>query len=84
MSASRNLRVNNAAESVAKIREALDDTPGPARDVVVINAGTALYASGVADSIADGIQRAREAVSSGAAHAKLTQFASLTQSLAAS
>lgn len=84
MSASRNLRVNNATESVAKIREALDDTPGPARDVVLLNAGTALYASGVADSIADGIKRAREAVSSGAAHAKLTQFASLTQSLAAS
>ena len=39
MSASRNLSVSNATESVAKIREALDSTPGPARDVVLLNSG---------------------------------------------
>ena len=82
MSASRNLSVGNAAESIAKIYEALDDTPGPARDVVLINSGTALYAAGIASSIADGIQRARAAIASGAARAKVTQFAALTQALA--
>lgn len=82
MSASRNLSVGNAAESIAKIREALDDTPGPARDVVLINSGTALYAAGIASSIADGIQRARAAIASGAARAKVEQFAALTQALA--
>jgi anthranilate phosphoribosyltransferase len=82
MSASRNLSVGNAAQSIAKIREALDDTPGPARDVVLINSGTALYAAGIASSIADGIQRARAAIASGAARAKVEQFAALTQALA--
>ncbi len=82
MSSSRNLKVANAAESIAKIREALDNQPGPARDVVLLNTGTALYAAGVASSIVDGVNRAREAIASGAARAKLEQFAKLTQSLA--
>ena len=83
MSSSRNLKVANAAESVAKILEALDNQPGPARDIVLLNTGTALYAAGVASSIGDGVDRAREALASGAARAKLEQFAKLTQSLAA-
>lgn len=83
MSASRNLKVANAAESVAKILEALDNQAGPARDIVLLNTGTALYAAGVASSIGDGVDRAREALASGAARAKLEQLARLTQSLAA-
>ncbi|MFZ9237582.1 MAG: anthranilate phosphoribosyltransferase, partial [Burkholderiaceae bacterium] len=83
MSSSRNLKVANAAESVAKILEALDNQAGPARDIVLLNTGTALYAAGVASSIGDGVDRAREALASGAARAKLEQFAKLTQSLAA-
>ncbi|MBU3707921.1 MAG: anthranilate phosphoribosyltransferase [Burkholderiaceae bacterium] len=83
MSASRNLKVANAAESVAKILEALDNQAGPARDIVLLNTGTALYAAGVTSSIGDGVDRAREALASGAARAKLEQFAKLTQSLAA-
>jgi anthranilate phosphoribosyltransferase len=82
MSSSRNLKVANAAESIAKIREALDNQPGPARDIVLLNTGAALYAAGIASSIVDGVDRAREAVASGAARAKLAQFAKLTQSLA--
>ena len=82
MSSSRNLKVANAAESIAKIREALDNQPGPARDIVLLNTGTALYAAGVASTIVDGVDRAREAIASGAARAKLEQFAKLTQSLA--
>lgn len=82
MSSSRNLKVANAGESIAKIREALDNQAGPARDIVVLNTGTALYAAGVASSIVDGVNRAREAIASGAARAKLEKFAKLTQSLA--
>ncbi|NDC08563.1 MAG: anthranilate phosphoribosyltransferase [Oxalobacteraceae bacterium] len=82
MSSSRNLKVANAAESIAKIREALDNQPGPARDIVLLNTGTALYAAGVASTIVDGVDRAREAIASGAARAKLEQFSKLTQSLA--
>jgi anthranilate phosphoribosyltransferase len=83
MTASRNLKVASAAESKEKIHEALDNTPGPVRDIVVLNAGTALYAAGVAVSIGDGLQKAREIIASGAARAKLEQFVRVTQQLGA-
>ena len=82
MVASRNLKVSGAIESKHKIFEALDDTPGAARDIVALNAGTALYAAGIASSIADGLQSARDVLSSGAARAKLDQFVAVTQQLA--
>jgi len=83
MAHSRNLRVADPAESEAMLRAALDDVPGLPREIVVLNAGAALYVAGVADSIADGIVRAREAIASGAARAKLAQFVACTQRLAA-
>ncbi|AKU22650.1 anthranilate phosphoribosyltransferase [Massilia sp. MB5] len=83
MTASRNLKVANASESKTKVLEALQGVPGPASDIVALNAGTALYAAGVASSIEDGLQRARHAVSSGAAMAKLKQFVEVTQALGA-
>ncbi len=82
MTSSRNLKVDGAAESVARIKEALDNQAGPARDIVILNAGTALYASGVAADISDGVARAREAIASGKARAKLDQFARFTQQFA--
>ncbi len=82
MTSSRNLKVANAAESVQKIGEALANTPGPARDIVILNSGIALYAAGIATDIDDGVKRAREAIASGAARAKLEQFAKFTQSFA--
>lgn len=81
MLASRNLKVAGAAESREKVLEALDNRPGPAREIVALNSGTALYAAGIAASINDGIAKAREAMASGAARAKLEQFAKLTQEL---
>jgi len=81
MIASRNLKVANAAESKAKMLEALRGEPGPAHDIVALNAGTALYAAGVASSIEDGLQRARAAIASGAALAKLDQFVGVTRTL---
>ena len=79
---SRVLRVGNRDESVACIRRALANEDGPVRDVVLLNAGAALYAAGVADSIMDGVKRARQTVASGAAAARLEQFVSATQALA--
>ncbi len=76
---SRVLRVANCAESVQCILRALANEDGPVRDIVLLNAGAALYAAGVAGSIAEGVKRAREAVASGAAQAKLSQFVALTQ-----
>ncbi|SFG22795.1 anthranilate phosphoribosyltransferase [Duganella sp. CF458] len=81
MIASRNLKVADAVESKARVMEALHGEPGPASDIVALNAGTALYAAGIASSIEDGLARARTAVSSGAAVAKLEQFVRVTQEL---
>ncbi len=80
---SRVLRVANREESVAMIRRALDDEDGPVRDIVLLNAGAALYCANVAESVADGVRRAREAVRSGAAKGKLEQFVAATQALKA-
>jgi anthranilate phosphoribosyltransferase len=83
MMATRNLKVSGAAESKEKLLEALSNKEGPAREVVVLNAAAALYAAGVAGSIADGITKARETIVSGAARAKVDQFVQVTQQLAA-
>ena len=83
MTSSRNLRVESSAESVAKIYEALDNKTGAARDIVILNSGTALYASGVVDSIAKGVTKATESIASGAARAKLEEFAKFTRQFAA-
>ncbi|WP_457095337.1 anthranilate phosphoribosyltransferase [Lysobacter sp. P5_B9] len=82
MAASRNLRVANAVESKAMLLDALGNKPGLPLEIVALNAGAALYAAGVADSIGDGIARARDAIASGAARAKLEQFIAITQELA--
>ena len=79
MAGSRNLRVGNAEESMAMLHAALDNQPGPAREIVVLNAGAALYAANLVPSIARGIERARELVASGAARAKLDQFVRFTR-----
>jgi anthranilate phosphoribosyltransferase len=78
----RNLRVASAEESKAMMLGALDNKPGAAREIVCLNAGAALYVANVADSIGDGIVRAREAVASGAARAKVDQFVQCTRKLA--
>ena len=78
----RNLRVDGAEESKAVMLGALDNKPGAAREIVCLNAGAALYVANVADSIGDGIAKAREAIASGAARAKLEQFVECTQKLA--
>jgi anthranilate phosphoribosyltransferase len=75
---SRVLKVANSAESVQCIQRALADEDGPIRDVVLLNAGAALYCAGVAGSVADGVRRAREAVASGRALAKLSQFVAVS------
>jgi anthranilate phosphoribosyltransferase len=80
---SRVLRVANKDESVQRVQQALANEDGPVRDVVLLNAGAALYCAGVATSVSEGVKRAREAVASGAAAAKLQQFVALTQRLKA-
>jgi len=81
MAASRNLRVGDATESKAMLLGVLDNRPGPAREIVVLNAGAALYVAGVAESIEDGIARSRDAIASGQALERLQQFVATTQAL---
>jgi len=83
MSSNRSLRVENAQESKEMVFSALANTEGAAREIVVLNAGTALYAANVAESIPQGIALAREAIASGAARAKLDEFVRFTQAIAA-
>ena len=82
MAHSRNLRVADSTESKAMLLAALENREGLPREIVAYNAGAALYSAGVAGTIADGIARAREAIASGVARAKLDEFVSTTQSLA--
>ncbi len=82
MASSRNLRVAGAAESKALLLQVLDGADGVARNIVLLNAGAALYAAGIDGSIAEGIERARAAIDDGAARAKLDQFVTATVDLA--
>ena len=82
MVSNRALRVETPEQSRTMLLSVLDDAPGAARDIVLLNAGAALYAANVSPSIEAGIAAAREALGSGAAKARLTQFADLTQSFA--
>ncbi len=84
MTSGRQLQVAGTSESKQKILEALDNRVGPARDIVMLNAGAALYAAGAVSSIAAGVTRARETLASGAARAKLDQFVQFTQKLGSS
>ena len=82
MSASRNLKVDDAAHSKQRLLQALDNIAGQARDIVCLNAGAALYAAGVASSISDGIVRATAAIASGAARAKVDAYVAATRAAA--
>lgn len=61
------LAVKDARESLALIGQVFDNTPGPARDIVALNAGAAIYVAGLAGSLAEGVNRALETIASGAA-----------------
>ena len=81
MSSNRALRVETPERSRTMLLSVLDNQAGPARDIVVFNAAAALYAANVVSSIEDGIVRAREALSSGAAKAKLDQLVTAAHQL---
>jgi anthranilate phosphoribosyltransferase len=83
MASSRQLAVADAEESRRRVIEVLDNQPGVARDIVVLNAGAALYAADLTASIAEGVSLADEAIATGEARAKLDQFVAATQRIAA-
>ncbi|MGD2173639.1 MAG: anthranilate phosphoribosyltransferase, partial [Gammaproteobacteria bacterium] len=61
------LKVGSAAESLQIILDVLADKPGPAHDIVCLNAGAAIYVAGCADSLAAGVEAAKAAITSGKA-----------------
>jgi anthranilate phosphoribosyltransferase len=75
----RGLKVGDAEASKAMLLEALENRAGTPREIVALNAGAALYAANLASSIGDGIALAREAITSGAARAKLDAFVAFTK-----
>ncbi len=72
--------VDGAEQSLAMVQSVLSDTPGAARDIVTLNSGAAIYCAGLTDTLEEGVNKAREIISSGAAREKLEQLAKLTQS----
>src|SRR5262245_33847886 len=83
MASNRALKVESPEQSRALVRSVLDNEPGPARDIVVLNAGVALYAANVVKTMAEGVALARDVIGSGKALAKLHQFIARTQELQA-
>jgi anthranilate phosphoribosyltransferase len=72
------LRGGSAAENAAMVRRVLDGAPGPARDVVLLNAGAALFIAGAADSLPDGMRRAADAIDRGAAARTLERLVAVS------
>jgi anthranilate phosphoribosyltransferase len=79
----KQLRAESAETSKNILLAVLDGQSGPARDIVLLNAGAAIYTANVTDTLAAGIAKASEMIDSGAARAKLDQLVKLSQSFAA-
>ena len=84
MASNRALKVETPEQSREMLIGVLKGEPGAAQDIVCLNAGVALYAANVAESIPDGIAKARAAIASGAAKARLEQLVTRTHALALS
>jgi anthranilate phosphoribosyltransferase len=77
------LRAATVDESKALLLAALENRPGPARDIVALNAGATIYVAGLASTHEAGVARALEVMASGAARSKVDALVSFTRSLAA-
>ncbi len=73
------IRAADAEQSAGMLLAVLENQPGPARDIVLLNAGAAIYVAGVAHSLQTGIERAADALQSGAALHKLRQLIEFSQ-----
>ena len=78
MSSNRALRVQTPQESKAMLMSVLNNQDGPAKDIVCLNAGAALYAANVVSTVAQGLELARKTIASGAALQRLNQMIEFT------
>lgn len=74
------IRAKDAAHSLEIIKAVFNDTDGPAKDIVCLNAGAAIYAAGLTTSLAEGVNKAKHVIASGAASEKLQQLIAKTNS----
>lgn len=74
------LTVSSPQESLHRIRAVFDNSGGPARDIVALNAGAAIYASGLAEDLSAGVRAAFDSLSSGAARERLARLVELSNS----
>lgn len=74
----RVIRVGNVEESKVMLLAALEGKHGPARDIVALNAGASLYVAGLAETMAEGVEKALDTIACGAARAKLDEFVRFT------
>lgn len=72
------IRVDGSEQAKAMLLSVLDNTAGAARDIVLLNAGAAIYVAGIAGTLAQGVEKARQAIESGAARDKLRQLIAFT------
>ena len=75
----KELVVDNAQQSLGIIKLVFEGHTGPARDIVALNAGAALYVAGLAETLKAGVAKAQDIIDSGAAMHKLTQLAEVSQ-----
>ncbi len=76
------LAVDSAAQSLSMMESVFDNTAGPARDIVALNAGAAIYAAGLSDTLESGVERALEVIADGLAREKLQALIGLSKQLA--
>lgn len=72
------IKATDSAHSLEIIRAVFNDTDGPAKDIVCLNAGAAIYAAGIASSLAEGVKKAQDVIASGAVAEKLEQLIAKT------
>ncbi len=74
------IRATDSAHSLEIIKAVFNNTDGPAKDIVCLNAGAAIYAAGLTSSLAEGVKRAQEVIASGSVNEKLDQLITKTNS----
>lgn len=75
------IQVDSVADSLAMVHSVLDNEPGPARDIAVLNAGAAIYVSGMVDSMEKGVLKAQEVLKNGAARINLDELVRVSNEL---
>jgi anthranilate phosphoribosyltransferase len=83
MASNRALKVETPEQSRTMLLGVLDNQHGAPRDIVILNAGVALYAANVVDTMKAGVERARAVIESGAAKARLEKLVVTAQALSA-